>query len=169
MMAVFKKKPPYSSWTSWLDILLLSLQAGPRQEAAEQNWAHAKSLLCLDKHWIILPGLDITYPCTNFSCFASPFSPKRKILKKVGSLSSGHQAFFIHMTGDLCLCWGMGNDKASSFSCKRDFFSWLVKHALKSKQHIFFQTKSFMLTPPEFQLMLFSFLWMRFGTHKYAC
>lgn len=41
---------------------------------------------------------------------------QEKILNKLGSLSSGHQACFIHMTGDLCLCWGVGNDEASSLS-----------------------------------------------------
>lgn len=33
----------------------------------------------------------------------------------------------------------------------------------------FFQMKSLMLTPPQFKLMLFSFLWMRSGAHKNAC
>lgn len=106
-------------------------------EAAEQNWAHANSLLCLDKHWILLPAHDITYPCKT-SCFESPFSHKKNPEKAEISTITASSLFHPHDRRSVPLL-GVGNDEASSLPCKRDFFSQLVKHALKSKKFFYFR------------------------------
>lgn len=72
-IVVFKKKPPHSSWTSCLDIFLLSLQAGSRNEAAEQNWQWLPSHCYARTNRVLPPTLDIIHPC-----FASPFPVQRK-------------------------------------------------------------------------------------------
>lgn len=114
---------------------------------------------------IIMPGqTQNSSPCSwhniplqKHSCFESPFSHKRKSWK---SWDLYHQVIkpVSFTRQEICACvggWGM----MKPLLCKKDFFIQLVKHTLKPKQLGFFLDKSFILTPPEFKLMLFSFLW----------
>lgn len=132
-MAVLKKKPPYSSWTSWLDILLLSFTGWLQTRSC---WAELSPCQA-----IVMPGQTLNsspsswhnISLLNIAALKVSSHMREKSRKSWEALSSEHQAFHSRDRRSVPLL-GMGNDETSSLPCKRDFFCQLVKHALKLKQ-----------------------------------